>query len=371
MLLHNIVCFLEAKKKFLGKITPMTVKWIPTILLLTGSCCQLLAQVFTNKDEIGKCYMQCYVPAQYETSSEIILVREASSRLEIVPPVYEHSSDSILIEAAYTTYELIPPQYTTENKTVEIKAATHTIHLIDPVYTTVEEQVLLEPAHTRWEKRYLPNNCWNAAKYDCTYWCLQEYPAVYKTVAKQIVKTPYKIEKKPVPAAYKNIPQAVLKKPATVQAVTIPAVYKVVKKSRMTHPPTERRVYVAALYDTICRKTLIREAFFSDWVVVSCRDGHSDPLASIIDIEGGTPKSVQALPPYTIKHIQQALYKKGYYTAAINNVFNKKTQQALHKFQQENYLPVGTITLNTLIYLEIIDPISHNFKDGYVPLSNN
>ncbi|MBK8721467.1 MAG: hypothetical protein IPL95_04105 [Saprospiraceae bacterium] len=43
----------------------------------------------------GKCYSKCLIPDQFETSTEQVTVKPASSRTEVVPAVYETVTEKV------------------------------------------------------------------------------------------------------------------------------------------------------------------------------------------------------------------------------------------------------------------------------------
>ena len=49
----------------------------------------------------GKCYAKCLIPDQYETVTEQILLKEASTRIEVVPAVPIH-----LAKTNYVQYQI-------------------------------------------------------------------------------------------------------------------------------------------------------------------------------------------------------------------------------------------------------------------------
>ena len=237
------------------------------------------------------------VPAEYQTVTERVLVSAASSRLETIPAVYgtetetiqvrdgqrmwrisldgngQPASDALLAAAASHGINLdsatpgmcfhehyTPATYRTESEQVLEKAATEEVTLIPAQYEMVEKQVLVSEASTR----------------------LETVPAVYATETEQVLdKAAHTVWKKgtgpiqrideatgeimclvEVPATYKTISREVLKTPASTRTVEIPAVYKTVSVRQEVSSASESRTPVPAVYGSVERTVLDQAAGF-------------------------------------------------------------------------------------------------------------
>jgi len=120
----------------------------------------------------GNCVRSIPVPAEYETVIEQVLVKEASTRLEIIPPTYENLSEQILIKAAYTPVQRpYPAQYETATEQVLVSEASTRIERKPARYKSESEQIEIAPASTKWVKRKVDVNCLSADPNDCIVWC--------------------------------------------------------------------------------------------------------------------------------------------------------------------------------------------------------
>jgi hypothetical protein len=168
-----------------------------------------------NEAESGMCFREYYQPAQFKTETKEVLIKEASEKLETIPAKYETVEERVLVKEA-------------SKKIVEVPAT----------YEMVTEKVLIEPAKTVWKKGKGP-----IERIDNTtgeIMCLVEIPAKYKTIQKQVIKTP-----------------------ATSKAVEVPAVYETVKVSKLVAPAEEKRTKVPEEFKQLSKRVKTADASFS------------------------------------------------------------------------------------------------------------
>ena len=109
--------------------------------------------------DVGDCYVEYHVPAQYKTETQQVLKREASQKIEIIPAKFSLVEERVLVKEASFKLAVVPA-----------------------IYATVTEQVLVRPATTEWKKgrgplEIIDNNTGEIM-------CLVEVPAVYKDVSR-------------------------------------------------------------------------------------------------------------------------------------------------------------------------------------------
>ena len=275
----------------------------------------------------GKCYAKCLIPDQYETVTEQILLKEASSRIEVIPAAYETAEEQVLVKEGYQVLEIVPATFTSVSEEMLVKEASSRLDYVPPVYETVTEQVLISPASTKWVKGRADRNCLSEDPDKCKVWCLTEVPAQYKTVTKQVLRSPATTRETPIPAEYKTITKAVIQTPASTQPTEVPAEYRTITKQVLQTPATTREIEIPAEYSTISTQKLVRTGGFTDWVEVLCES---------------------KVTPAKVIEVQQALKARGYDPGSIDNQMGPRTKQALTQYQKDNGLPVGNLNTETL-----------------------
>lgn len=339
--------------------------------------------------ESGKCYAKCLIPDEYETITEQILVKPASTKTEVVPATYETLSERVMVKAESRRLIPVPAEYETVSEQVLVKAESKRlvsipaeyekvseqylveepstrIETANPIYETQTEQIEVTPASTKWVKRKADKNCLSADPNDCLVWCLVETPAQYRTISRKVrtgcpsgyvddgtsctktievpakygtrttrvIKTPASTREEVIPAEYKTLTRQVIKTPATVREEIIPAEYENQSMRKVKTPAATRTIEIPAEYQTITKTRLVRQGGFTEWREVVC----SNQITSAL-----------------ITQVQRALIAKGYNVgpAGVDNVFGTDTKAALVKYQRDNGLPVGNLDKETLKSLGI------------------
>lgn len=140
----------------------------------------------------------------------------------MVPATYAEGEETILVKPATTRLEIVPATYGTADEQVLVKPAGKRLLPVDAVYEDKSEQVLVSEASTYWKRSTVAEAAKSGSKEqiagdDGYVMCLIEKPAVYKTVTnKVIVKGPGTCEED-IPAEYATVTKTMLKTPATTR----------------------------------------------------------------------------------------------------------------------------------------------------------
>ncbi len=282
-----------------------------------------------------------------ESTTEYVLVKEESKRYVVTPAVYETVSESYVVEPATIRIEYMPP-----------------------AYETVTDRIETKPAVMKWTRKTTDANCLNANPDDCMIWCMVEVPAEYQTLTRRVnkgcdgsgkpdagcnktvevpavmgsrsvqrLKRPASIREEIVPAEYKavtvrrtdplstTVTRQIQQTPASYREEIIPAEYKATPTKVVVTPATTRSETTPPEYVTVTKRKLVRAGGFSEWKEVLCGE---------------------KVTGYTVRQIQDALRKAGYYKGISDNTMGASTKAALIKFQQDKGLPVGNVDLETL-----------------------
>ncbi len=290
-------------------------------------------ELFPPNAKAGHCYARILTPAQYNTTTETVLSKQASERVEIIPAVYDQVDERILLKEASTRLEVIPARYETVQERVLVQAESTRIEQIPATYRNVSEQVLVTPARTEW-KRGPANSFANAGSVldsrttdTGEIMCLVEVPAVYKTVTRTEVDTPASTREITIPAVYKTVEKQVLATPASTREVVIPATYGSVSTTQLVKPASERRIEIPAEYSQITKRTKISEEVL-DWREVVC------------DVN---------LNQSNITDLQSALREEGYYKGPIDGLLGPMTLGSANAYAKAKGLPVGSNYIATAV----------------------
>ena len=287
----------------------------------------------------GECYARVLIPAQYKTSTEEVLVREASERYEIVPASYRTVDETVLVREASTRLEVVPAVYEEVQERVMVKPASSRLVEVPAEYKTVTERVLDKPAHTVWKRGPATLQAANVLEQSVTdtgeIMCLVEVPATYRTIEKRVLVSPARTEEVEIPAEYKMVTRRVVSQPATTREVTIPAEYDTVSVTQLVSAPERRSIAIPAEYQTVSLREKVTDERM-EWRSVVCEVNM-------------TQANVRAL--------QRALQDKGYYKAGLDGIIGSQTLTAARSYALANNLPAGT----NYVPLEVVESLNLNF----------
>lgn len=277
----------------------------------------------------GECYARVLIPAEYSFENEKIEVNPETQRIEINQPKYEWKDKKILVREAYERIEVIPATYKTITETVEVSTPTRKLIKVPAVYKTVKQQVLVRPAHTVWKKGTGPVQKTDEVTGEIM--CLVNVPAEYRTVTKKVLETPETIRMEGKFGKIKPVTRRVIDRPEAIRTVLVPAEYRIIKVRRLIKPAELVKVRVPAEYKDVSRKVKTKDAYL-EWRQILCRTNAR---------------------PEVVKKLQLALKAQGYNPGNLDGVFGTNTLNAVIKYQKDNNLPSGQLTIDTLKSLNI------------------
>ena len=319
----------------------------------------------------GSCYSERIVPAKFETRTEQVVASEASSRVEVIPAQYSMVDERVLVQEASTRIVEVPATYETISERVLVKPATTVwkkgtgpvtrvndttgeimcLVEVPAEYKTVSKRVIKTPATTKTidipakyetvkvrrmttapqERRidipakystvsrreqvsdarrfWAPSGSGAEGKFTGRQLCMAETPAKYRTVTRQVVKTP-----------------------AASKSVAIPAEYKTVNVTRLKTPASSRTIDIPAEYATVTKRVQVTDGQMA-WREILCETNTT---------------------PGLVRKMQQALKNEGLNPGPIDGVVGGATLSAVRSYQQKKGLATGGVTMATLKSLGVL-----------------
>ena len=330
----------------------------------------LLAAAKTNGVDLdiaqpSQCFSEYYIPAKFETTEKEVLVKEEAEQITVAEAQYEQTEETVMVKAS------------TKDKV-----------LTEAEYEVIEEQVMVEPAKAVWKKGTGPITRIDNSTGDIM--CLVQIPAKYKTIKKTVLKSAAAIQDvevpaesiivpvsrlvsdssadrstlpaefskvevttkvadaafiwrnaevagegkatgnticlKEIPAVFKSVKKQVIDAPATVKEEKVPAQYKTVKVRNVSAEAEEKRTLIPAVFSTV-EKREKKSSERLEWRRVLCETNMTRD---------------------TNKQIQQVLKDSGYYNGPIDGSIGRGTLLSVEKYQKDNDLPTGGLTIQML-----------------------
>ncbi len=286
----------------------------------------VLAQQLPPADaKAGECYAKVLIPARYQTTAEEVLVQPASSTFKKIPAVYREVERQLLVEEE--SFELIP---------------------VPPIYEMVTERILIQPEQI----------------------IKSVIPATFRQETKKVLVSPARVEWKvgrgayekidtatgeimcrvEIPAVYKEYTQEVVDKPASTKEEVIPARYETVEKRVMKTPPTTRKKVLQAKFRTLIVKELVEPEKFE---VIDTPPRYAtvqkQKLLSLETVQWRQILCETNTTPGVVLRLQNALIKAGYKLGFIpDGELGPGTLAVINRYQKDNNLPTGGLTLSTV-----------------------
>lgn len=280
--------------------------------------------------QAGHCYARVLLPSQYETGSETVLAKAASERIDVTPAQYQYVEESVVVQEASTKLEVIPGSYKTVTESILIEPEKTVIKEVPAVFENVSEQILVKPAYTVWKKGRGPMERLDSSTGEIM--CLVEVPAEYQTVTKKIVKSPARTVEQVIPAKYDTVTRRVVDVASTTREIVIPAKYDTVKVRELVSPGSANTIVVPAEYKTVATRKLVQESSL-EWREILCETNTSNGVVS---------------------RLQTALNEAGYDAGVADGILGNRTLLAVKKFQSDNDMASGQLTLKVLEKLKVM-----------------
>ncbi|HWL92103.1 MAG TPA: hypothetical protein VNT79_01090 [Phycisphaerae bacterium] len=179
----------------------------------------------------GECFAKVWVPPEFKTVTERVMVKEATERLEVIPAEYEWVEERILVKDASTRLIEEPAEYASKQVVIQTEAG-----------------------HTDWEINK-DANC--------------ELPP--KTPAKDV----FCLVNHPPEKVTLNVQCQV--KPPTVREEVIAAEYETVRRHKLVSPATTRRICIPAEFDTVDKTVKVCDGRMA-WKRVVCEKPYAESV---------------------------------------------------------------------------------------------
>ena len=321
--------------------------------------------------KIGECFREYYTPAQFAQTEKEVLVKEESEEIKVSKAQFEEVEQIVVVKQS--------------SKKKIYKA---------PQYETIEEKIEIEPAKAVWKVGEGP-----ISKIDNTtgeIMCLIQVPAKYKIIKKTVLVSGSTIDLVEVPGETKSLKVSKLVSDATIDKLKIPAEYtKVAITNKVSDAAFTWRgagVDGAGTYtgNQICLKEVpAKFAKVKKMVVDSAAAIVEDKIASVTKLVKVSNVATEAeeirtivpalyktvekrfkvaserlewrailcktnMGPNINKRIQQALKDAGTYKGPVDGSIGRGTMSAVEKFQRDNGLATGGLTIDVLKKLGVM-----------------
>lgn len=154
----------------------------------------------------GKCYAKCLIADQYETVTEQVLIKEASSKVSVTPAKYEKVSEQVLSREAATALSVSPARFENASEQVLVRESGKKVSITPARFESMSEQVIRQID--------APG--------------VAVVPAAFETMTEQVLVQDAYTELRVVPAKFETVTEQVLVQDAYTTLKVVPAIYETV-----------------------------------------------------------------------------------------------------------------------------------------------
>lgn len=249
----------------------------------------------------GQCYGRVEIPAQYETTTQRVLTRDAHQRVLVQQAELRPTTERVMVKEPSVRYVVRQPTYGTVTENVMTRPGYEQLSVSEPSFQTVTETLHTGRPRLVW-KRGNPNKlraqgykihstadggaggrgysstveygrvggaaCGNV----CEIWCLVEEPGESVTVTRQSLQHSGQVNRIPVPAQYQSISKQVVTDPGGVQEIPVPGEYRDLHVEKLVRRGGTATVNVPAEYGHAQGRKLVSESRY-EWRRVACKPG--------------------------------------------------------------------------------------------------
>ncbi len=320
---------------------------------------------------LGECFKEYYTPAKFEETEKEVLVKEESEEIKVAGAQFEETEETVVVKQASKKKVYKPAEY-----------------------EVIEEKIEIEPAKAVWKKGDGPITKIDNSTGEIM--CLIQVPAKYKTIKKTVLKAPSAIDLVEVPEETQAVKVSKLVSDATIDKVKIPAEYKTVKLTKkisdaaFTWKTAGAEAEGTYTGNQICFKEIPAKFTKVKKLVIDSPAGVEeekvDPIAKIIKVSNVATEAEEIrtkvpaeyntvekrakvaserlewrrvlcktnMGPDINKRIQQALKDAGVYGGSIDGNIGKGTLSAVERFQKDNGMATGGLTIDVLEKLGVM-----------------
>lgn len=273
------------------------------------------------------CYAQVLTPATYRETTEKVVTHEASPSFTTTPAILGHGERKIKTADAYVEYEIIPATFSEVTETVETERERIEVETIPATYRTETKRIQTKEATIRWNPACAAVDTTDASAIPAN--CTIPVPAEFREVNREVVAIPTRTVKRIIPAKTETVTRKILVEPAKVIRKEVPAEYTSIPLTRVEQAAsTSTQLGEETTQDIPVTRKTQPERFIR--MAVLCEGEKT-----------------------TIAQLQQQLQQLGYYQGAHNGTLDATTRAAVTRFQDDNHLASGAVTMETLQKLQL------------------
>lgn len=217
----------------------------------------------------NKCYVRCVTPDVYETEEVRVQTQPAYKRLTVVPAQYDTKTETVIIREAYSRYEVTPATFANEEVSYESEMPYNKISTKAATFSDDSESVMVSPKVSRWEYQAY-EGCQSDNPLDCQVWCFREYPSQSTTVPTKALAADASYTSAAAGGAQDTYTKRGVNVPASVREIKVEAETATITKRVLVKDETVTEETVAAEFTTVTREVLKTKGGLESYEEIEC-----------------------------------------------------------------------------------------------------
>jgi OmpA-OmpF porin, OOP family len=249
---------------------------ITFLLLGTTAFSQVIP--LPQNPEPGKCYVMCKTPEVWKNEEVTIEIAPAFRKIVTHPAEYRTVTEKVLIKEASTKLEIVPAVWKTRAIEYEAKENASELRVVNATFRQDSQTIETKASSASWQMSGKKPGCESSDPNDCRYWCYKPIPASYVSIPLTKLVSDASTQKKNVSGYQKSYTRRVIVSPESTRKIDIPAVYGTVNKTVLVKDAWQEEVTVDAKYKTINKEVLVSKGGLTTWKEVECELVDNTPL---------------------------------------------------------------------------------------------
>ncbi|PIE91160.1 MAG: cell envelope biogenesis protein OmpA [Acidobacteria bacterium] len=224
-----------------------------------------------SNPEPGKCYVRCKTPDVYKNEEVTFVVKPGYTTLVLHPAEYETVTEQVLVKEEEIKLVVHPAEWGTEEVTYISKQKGSTLSSTPATFVDDVFSVVIKAESAFWVLGDRMPDCESADPNDCRVWCYKKVPAVYETYPVQKLGVDATTQRTPIKEESSSFTKKVITKKAWTEEVVVPAEYATIKKTVLKKDAWYEEVKVEPVYKTITKEVLEKKGGLTSWKEVDCQ----------------------------------------------------------------------------------------------------
>lgn len=223
-----------------------------------------------SNPEAGKCYVRCKTPDVYKNEDLIFMTKPAYKKVVLHPAEYETVTEKVLVKEASIKRVVHPAEWGTKKVSYVSKEKASKLSSTPASFSPDTYSVEIKAESAYWVLGDRMPDCESSDPNDCRVWCYKKLPPVFEFYDIVNLKEDASVERTPIAEKTKTYTKNVIVKKAWVEEIEVPAEYANITKTVLKKDAWVEEIKIDPEYKTVTKEVLEKKGGLTNWREVSC-----------------------------------------------------------------------------------------------------